>query len=182
MCVAVILTVGVMGGCTGDTLQLRFVSVEETPTPAGPQSGEPFLSASHDAVFLSWLQASEGGGHDLLFARLDETGWSEAREVAHSDRFFVNWADFPSIAAGPGGSLWAHWLERGPAGDMTTGFGSCVRRTKGVSWSEPWTPHDDASPTEHGICLDAGGRGPDGHGVARRAQGRGESGRHSAHP
>lgn len=141
----------VLSSCSGDTPQLRFVSVSEAPTPAGPQSGEPFLSASEDAVFLSWLEASESGGHDLLFARLDETGWTEARLVAHSDRFFVNWADFPSIVTGPGGSLWAHWLERGPQGGYDYGV-RVVRSTDGgASWSDPWIPHDDDSPTEHGF-------------------------------
>jgi hypothetical protein len=120
-------------------------------SPAAEGSGEPFLSARGDAVYLSWLQASSNGGRDLLLSRLDGDDWSVPRVIAHGERFFVNSADFPSVTPGPDGTLWAHWLERGATGGYDYGI-RIVRSTDGgLHWSAPWTPHEDGSPTEHGF-------------------------------
>lgn len=137
------------------------VSVESLDSPAGPGSGEPFVSRSEEGVFLSWLERS-GDGHDLRFARFDGEGWRDGGVVAHSDHFFVNWADFPSLRPGPRGTLWAHWLERG--GQGTYDYGVRIARSDdgGATWSEPWTPHDDGTPTEHGFVsgfVDGDGMG-----------------------
>lgn len=120
-------------------------------SPAGSGSGEPFLSTDGDVVYLSWLEAVPSGGHDLRFSSWDGTAWSDREAIAHSERFFVNWADFPSITTGPDGSLWAHWLERGAAGGYDYGVRIVRSMDGGRHWSEPWTPHDDVSPTEHGF-------------------------------
>ena len=126
-------------------------TVEVMISPAGEGSGEPFLSTSGDAVLMSWLDRSAGGGHDLRVSRLTEAGWSDPLVVARSERFFVNWADFPSITESADGTLWAHWLERGPAGGYDYGIRIVSSRDGGATWSEPWTPHEDGTPTEHGF-------------------------------
>lgn len=146
-----IFCVSLVGACTGDTLPNLTVALEDVATPAGANSGEPFLSSTADGVYMSWLEASEEGGHDLRFARFDGAAWGEAATVAHSERFFVNWADFPSVTPAPDGSLWAHWLQRGAEGGYDYGVRVAHSRDGGATWSEPWTPHDDASPTEHGF-------------------------------
>jgi hypothetical protein len=159
---SLVLAVAV-AACGSDEGARLAVSTTEIVSPAGANSGEPFLSESADgAVFMSWLEAEPGGGHDLRFARFDGTDFSEVRKITHSDRFFVNWADFPSLTPGPGGTLWAHWLERGAKGGYDYGVRIAHSADGGDSWSEPWTPHDDASPTEHGFVsavADDGGVG-----------------------
>jgi hypothetical protein len=99
---------------------------------------------------MSWLEKTEPG-HDLRFSRFDGASWDEPITVASSDRFFVNWADFPSIRPGPDGTLWAHWLQRGAAGGYDYGVRIAHSSDQGRTWSEPWTPHDDTSATEHGF-------------------------------
>lgn len=139
-----------LAACTPTDDPSLMVSTEGIQSPAGAQSGEPFLSMDGDGVLMSWLEQS-GEGHDLRFARYDGTAWGEARTIAHRSDFFVNWADFPSVRSGPDGVLWAHWLQRGEAG----GYDYVVRVTHsddgGASWAEPWTLHEDDSPTEHGF-------------------------------
>ena len=139
-----------LAGCGNDAPELHVMAHELT-SPAGPDSGEPFLSVAGERVHLSWLQGAPSGGHDLMMATLEGDTWSTPVAIAHSDRFFVNWADFPSVTTGRDGTLWAHWLERGDAGGYDYGV-RIVRSTDGgETWSEPWTPHDDDSPTEHGF-------------------------------
>lgn len=139
--------------CAPDTPDSPFVSTALMDTPASEGSGEPFLSSSGDQVYMSWLEEMTDGVHELRFATFAGDGWSEARTVRQSDRFFVNWADFPSIMPTPDGTLWAHWLERGATG----GYDYAVRLVRsddeGRSWSDPWTPHEDGTPTEHGFVA-----------------------------
>jgi hypothetical protein len=137
--------------CAPNTPEEPFVSTTEISPPVREGSAEPFLSQHDGVVYLSWLEPGDGDRHRLRMAQLNADGWSEARTVRESDRFFVNWADFPSVTATADGTLWAHWLERGRMGGYDYGV-RVVRSTDGgAAWSEPWTPHDDDSPTEHGF-------------------------------
>lgn len=140
-----------LASCIQDVRPVLEVTVSDLPTPAGPDSGEPFLSASGDAVYLSWLEEGPSGGHDLRFARLHNGVWDDSGVIAHSERFFVNWADFPSLTAAGDGTLWAHWLERGPTGGYDYGVRIVRSDDGGVTWSDPWTPHEDGTRTEHGF-------------------------------
>ena len=141
-----------LGACDSGA-PLLTLSSREVASPAGPDSGEPFLSASGDTVFLSWLERSEAGSHDLRFARFFGGAWSEPALIERSDRFFVNWADFPSMTPGPDGALWAHWLERGAEGGYDYGIRVTRSGDGGATWSEAWTPHEDGTPTEHGFVT-----------------------------
>ncbi|MBM4185544.1 MAG: exo-alpha-sialidase [Gemmatimonadetes bacterium] len=148
---ALLFLASLLAACAQEA-EVPVLGAREIESPAGPESGEPFLSADGDRVYLSWLERAEGG-HDLQFADYQGGQWSQPRRIAWSDRFFVNWADFPSLAPGADGSLWAHWLERGEAGGYDYGVRVVRSADGGATWSAPWTPHDDASPTEHGFVA-----------------------------
>jgi hypothetical protein len=139
-----------VAGCGADTPQTFSVALSSVESPAGPSSGEPYLSVVDGTVYMSWLEKSDGG-HDLRFASFDGSGWTKASTVVSSDRFFVNWADFPSIRGGPDGTLWAHWLQRGDVGGYDYGVQIARSGDGGATWSEPFTLHDDDSSTEHGF-------------------------------
>lgn len=140
-----------LASCAADAGPSLTVEHTAVASPAGPGSGEPFLSTDGDDVYLSWLEAVSEDDHELRFSRLEGEGWSEPRTIARSDRFFVNWADFPSLTPGSDGTLWAHWLERGEEGGYDYGVRVVRSDDGGTTWSEPLTPHDDRSPTEHGF-------------------------------
>ena len=71
-----------LGACDSGA-PLLTLSSREVASPSGPDSGEPFLSASGDTVFLSWLERSEQGSHDLRFARFFGGAWSEPASAYH---------------------------------------------------------------------------------------------------
>jgi hypothetical protein len=147
--------VAVLGACDGNTPPTLTVAMEPIGSPAGSGSGQPYLATDDGDVYLSWLEASSEGGHDLRIARHDGADWTEPTTIAHREGFFVNWADFPSVSVGPGATLWAHWLERSGAGTYAYGVRVVRSDDGGATWSEPWTPHDDDSPTEHGFVSTA---------------------------
>lgn len=133
--------------------------VVELPSPAAPGSGEPHLAAappgsSPGGVVLSWLEPDGAGSHALRMAFHDGAGgWTAARTIARSDRFFVNWADFPSVVPVDDGTLAAHWLVRGGEGPYDYGIRIARSTDGGRSWSEPVIPHRDGTPQEHGFVT-----------------------------
>ncbi|HEU4597339.1 MAG TPA: hypothetical protein VFS10_19570, partial [Pyrinomonadaceae bacterium] len=91
----------------------RAKSLRLLPTPAAKGSGQPNLSVGPEGhVYLSWVERLEDKRFALRFARREGAGWSEPRTIAEGANWFVNWADFPSLAALPDGTLAAHWLTR----------------------------------------------------------------------
>jgi len=129
------------------------LTARSVESPAGPDSGQPYLAVTDDALYMSWLERAESGGHHLLLSRYAAGSWSEPGIIVTSDRFFVNWADFPSVAPGPDGALWAHWLERYEAGGYAYGVRVARSADGGDTWSAPWTPHEDGTDTEHGFVA-----------------------------
>jgi hypothetical protein len=141
---------GVMLAACSPAAPNVVVVAAEIASPAGEGSGEPFLSFAGDTIYLSWLEATERG-HELRFSRYRDGAWDEPLVIAAGRPFFVNWADFPSVVPGPGGALWAHWLERGTHGGYDYGIRIVRSDDHGRTWSQPWTPHEDDTPTEHGF-------------------------------
>ncbi|MGH9159139.1 MAG: hypothetical protein ACRD2X_04035 [Vicinamibacteraceae bacterium] len=136
-------------GRPASTLALDRPQVIQSPT--GPGSMAPGLSVSPDGrVILSWLDANDPPQAALRFAELSGDTWSSARTVASGERFFVNWADVPSVQR-IGGTLTAHWLEKNGSGSYDYVVRVRLSRDGGSSWSPPLTPHADATLGEHGF-------------------------------
>ncbi len=161
--------------CTPDTPPAPAVG--EIALPAAAGSAHPHLEAAAGGVWMSWTEPAPGG-HRVKVAFLEGTEaasgeasaggeiggggegeageaawggrWTAPATVAESDGFFVNWADFPSVRVF-GGRLFAHWLERG--GEATYDYGVRIAWSddQGATWSPPFTPHEDGTPTEHGF-------------------------------
>ena len=135
--------VGVAGGAAGTV-------AAEIASPAAPGSGQPFLAPAAGGVWMSWTEPSPAG-HRVAVSHYDGRGWSRPATVAEGDAFFVNWADFPSVQPFRGGLLVAHWLQRGGQGTYDYGVRLSWSEDRGATWSPPWTPHEDGTPTEHGF-------------------------------
>jgi hypothetical protein len=124
----------------------------EVACPAGPGSSGPFLNTTAcGPVTLSWVEPA-GEGHRLRFATWEKNAWREPRTVAEGTDWFVNWADVPSVIAGDDGRMAAHWLEK--SGQDTYAYDVRVSQSfdGGATWTEPVTPHDDGTRTEHGFA------------------------------
>jgi hypothetical protein len=122
--------------------------------PAGPGSMSPSLVSAGGAgkdVLLTWLEPIEPAGHRLRISRLSGDRWSPPVTVASGANLFANWADFPSVAQAPDGSLVAHWLAT--TGDDTYAYGIFLARSTdgGATWKPAGLLHDDRVPAEHGF-------------------------------
>lgn len=131
------------------------IVVREIESPAGPGSGEPSLTLGPDGhVLLTWIEPAGDKRHVLRYASRGEGGtWSPAHSVAQGTNWFVNWADFPSMASLPDGTLFAHWLARSGPGTYAYDVRVAISKDSGRSWSDSLVPHRDATQTEHGFVT-----------------------------
>ena len=158
------------GGCAveardGDGAALLRLEMGDVEVRRSEGSGEPHLFATPDGVaLLTWLEAvaadappgSETGPspsrtHALQLATRRDGAWSEPITIRESDRFFVNWADFPSAVRLADGTIVAHWLEKVADAPYAYHVMLSLSRDGGLTWSEPRPAHRDDSPTEHGF-------------------------------
>ena len=185
--IAVPLLVMLADACSGSREPAAIrIAVQELEAPAGSGSGEPNLTPTADGhLLLSWIERSGENGHALRYARRERGGsWSAPVTIAEGTDWFVNWADFPSMATLADGTLYAHWLAK--SGPGTYSYDVRVSRSVdgGLTWSRPVAPHRDGTHTEHGfvsmtpwspremglVWLDGrhtGGASHDGHGAGQ---------------
>ena len=126
--------------------------VRELPSPALDKSGQANLTADRRGrVYLSWIDRTPDNLFTLRFSVREGAGWSPPQTIAEGRNWFVNWADFPSLAALPDGSLAAHWLVKRGAGTYAYDVHLARSFDGGKTWTKPATPHRDATETEHGF-------------------------------
>lgn len=131
---------------------LAACSKVEFAAPAG--SGEPNLFVTEDGrVLLTWFEPTVGEGHALRVAVRSSEGWSTPRTIVENRDFFVNWADFPSVAVLDDGTWVAHWLEKVASSTYAYHALLSLSADDGRTWSEPFPAHRDDSPTEHGFVT-----------------------------
>ncbi len=130
-----------------------FSTMAELDPPTGPGAREPSLFAMEDGrVLMSWSEP-EGEGMAVRMAIGGVDGWSEARTVVAADDLFVNWADFPSVAAFPDGTLAAHWLKESGGSGYDYDVNLALSDDEGRSWSEALIPHDEKGQGQHGFAT-----------------------------
>ena len=74
------------------------VAVQPTPSPSGPNSSEPQLTASSRGITVSWVERAGTTAH-LKFAERSASGWSAPLAAASGSDWFLSYADVPSVAA-----------------------------------------------------------------------------------
>jgi hypothetical protein len=137
--------------------------IAQVEVPAGPGSRFPHLAALQDGstAVMSWLEPGSGKVFQLRQARWTvRDGWGPPGSVAASADWFINWADFPSVVPLDASRWVAHWLHQRPGDVYSYDVMTSLSDDAGRTWSPPFSPHDDGTPTEHGFVSLAslGGR------------------------
>src|SRR5690348_14510452 len=84
------------------------VKVEPIALPAGARSTEPQFTVSSRGVLLSWVEQGDKAA-SLKFAERTANGWSEAKQVASGDNWFLSYADMPTVMRMRDGTLVSNW-------------------------------------------------------------------------
>lgn len=128
-------------------------AVTDLKSPAGMGSAEPNLAVAPDGrIFMSWIEPGQGKGNTLYFSTLQSGAWSAPKVIARGSNWFVNPADFPSMAILKDGTLAAHWLVSNDGPDSETYDVNLVfSKDGGATWSKPVIPHRDRKKRQHGF-------------------------------
>lgn len=148
---------------------LPALELQPIEVPAAAGAVTPSVAVEPGRGFVLTWQERVGDHARLRFATVTRDGTvgapgtiadsATSGEGGGPARWFVNWADFPSLVVLDNGDWVAHWLQK--TGDSTYAYEvRLVRsRDRGASWSTPVVPHADGTATEHGFValLPAGG-------------------------
>lgn len=145
-----LVLIAVLGStCTTETEQLVFY---EFPNPAASPSAQPWIATGDDgALYLSWIESDKDGLHNLLFSSFKNASWTEPELIASGNNWFVNWADLPGILPLTGDEFVAWYLVKNSANVYGYDIFMRIRNSQG-EWSNPFSPHDDGTPTQHGFA------------------------------
>lgn len=116
-------------------------------------AAEPSVSYDpHAGVFvLSWQRRLGEGCVALETATLGPDGQlGEIKPVASGCDWFVNWADFPSVAVADNGDWLSFYLQRSE-GDYGYAIRLLRSRDQGSTWSAPFSPHPEGTTVQHGF-------------------------------
>ena len=120
-------------------------------SPADTGSAEPYLFTDKNGlVYLSWIEKRKGK-NSLKFSMLNNKKWSEPLLISSGDNWFVNWADYPLLAANGAKNMVAHFLEKSEKGTYTYDVKLTTSSDQGKTWSDPKILHDDGKKAEHGF-------------------------------
>lgn len=132
--------------------QHRQYDVREIMSPANVSSRLPYLTSQYeDGLYMSWVENLDSTTVVLKYASLKDETWTEPVNIASGDDWFVNWADFPSLAVSGTKLLMAHWLHKIPGNTYSYEVNISVVEPGTSDWSPPITPHQDGTATEHGF-------------------------------
>ncbi len=128
----------------------REFSVEEMPLST-EESGESNLFVAEDGTaYLSWVEYINDTTDALMYSVLEFGVWTDPKEISRGSDWFVNWADFPSIAVN-GDRMAVHWLQKSAGGTYDYDVRISVSEDKGKTWGESFILHKDGIPAEHGF-------------------------------
>ena len=149
---AALAACGLAAAACGGDAPAELGTVRAVVTPAAAGSAEPNLAVGPDgAVYLTWVEPGADSAAALRFARMEGDGWGPPRTIASGKDWFVNWADFPSLAVLPDGRMAAHWLRRSGADKYAYDVNLATSTDGGATWSAPVVPHRDGVAAEHGF-------------------------------
>lgn len=138
-----------------------FQSLEEINTPTPTSAEAPSLAIMPDGrVLMSWIETDGSVYAAVKTAVLDGSDWSQPVTVVEGDDLFINYADFPSVAALPDGTLAINWLRMN--GDSYFAYDTSISlsRDDGATWDAGIVPHRDGTVRQHGFVSMV----PDGSG------------------
>jgi hypothetical protein len=130
-----------------------FEHLDELETPVGLNAREPVLSAlPNGGIAMVWTEA-DGENFALKIATLIEETWTEPVTVLSSNALFMNWADFPAIAAFDDDTFIISWLRQNADLPYAYDINLALSDDGGQSWGDAIIPHTDRSARQHGFMT-----------------------------
>lgn len=138
--------------CLGAATAAPALEIRQLSVDGGNRAQTPSLTVDPRAGLVLTWQTRQDDTAALHFALLDAQGVVQRRgEIARGRDWFVNWADFPSLAVLDNGDWVSFWLQK--SGPDTYAYDIQLTRStdQGRHWGAPIKVHDDGTASEHGF-------------------------------
>lgn len=149
-----VVVLSVLIGCQGASLSedvLESPIVYQAVSPTDQPSGEPNLFVSPAGqLYLSWIESADTI-HRLRSSTWQGEQWSEPKTISQGNNWFVNWADFPSLAVTDSLAV-AHWLQKSAEGTYDYDV-RLAAAFSGGQWKDVGVLHQDGVAAEHGFVT-----------------------------
>lgn len=111
--------------------------------------------SDQDDLYLTWVEYLDDTTDALYLSVLEHGVWESPKLIAKGSDWFVNWADFPSLASynGTKDLLVAHWLQKSAEGTYDYDVHLTQSKDAGNTWSKSFIPHRDSISAEHGFVT-----------------------------
>ncbi len=148
------LFIAVIASCTSNKKENKDNAIDvvkQLSSPAKDSSAEPSLfTDSKGMVYLSWIE-KKGQENYFKFSRFENDKWSDPVLISSGNNWFVNWADYPVLAADGANNLMAHFLAKSGESKFAYDVKVLTSDNSGRSWSAEKILHDDGKQAEHGF-------------------------------
>lgn len=126
--------------CSFAVLSFALGRAASVPAIESDSQCPNLVTAPDGTTFLTYVAPGAKPGERAL--RLTSlapgaTDWSAPRTIISSSLLFENWADFPSLAVGTDGQLWAQWYQRSAPGAHDYRGWFARSADSGATWSAP---------------------------------------------
>lgn len=132
------------------------ITIRDLPALSTASKETPnWVLSPQTKLYLSWTEHEADTQSSLKFAIWNDSTWSDQHTVATGRNWFVNWADFPSLAVFPGTDLnmMAHFLDKRSGGNTYDyDIKLAVSNNNGQSFRMANNLHD-TMPAEHGFVT-----------------------------
>ena len=124
------------------------VSMMKAPVGGG-SSLSRVVTGADGGVYLSWVSRRDDMSI-LSYSKLANGVWQAPQVITQGDDWFINWADFPSLAVNED-TMAAHWLRKSAQGPYDYDVNAAFYHEASQSWGEAITVHKDGVSAEHGF-------------------------------
>jgi hypothetical protein len=142
-------------GCENGSAPLAIEEIVVKELNSLSQSGgeSNLFVSGKGQVYLSWVEYLSDTTDALKYTTLEGAKWADPKTIASSSQWFVNWADFPSLAvfSDEEETLAAHWLQKSAGGTYDYDVRIALSKNKGDTWAPSFIPHRDSIAAEHGF-------------------------------
>ncbi|WP_026451675.1 hypothetical protein [Aequorivita capsosiphonis] len=117
--------------------------------PSSGNSSLPRLFGTENQLFMSWVEEKDSISV-LYFSTLENGKWTKPFEVNSGNDWFINWADFPTIAENNGNILVSH-LQKSAEDKYTYDVKMDLFSAETKTWKKDILLHNDGTASEHGF-------------------------------
>ncbi len=129
--------------------ELPISNLDNIPNPTSGESHLPRLKAHGDKLYMTWVEQKDSLAI-LNYSIYYNQKWTPTETVVSGTDWFINWADFPTVAINDG-TIMATFLQKSAQGTYDYDVKYTLRDAATGKWSIPKTLHNDGIAAEHGF-------------------------------